>query len=537
MKRFISALCIASLLYPHSIGWAQTPTPTQTPDLRNFQDASLQDCNNVCNRIVGANGRELDVDDNGEWTDTDDQWCASRGISRGGHVAYSGPPTARSINQNCPFPVVNEGETCATLNDKMLRCEMRGSVTHNNCMVMRQSARAYDDQIAMVTLDSVAAGACTLSCVMTSIQNNSQWAYPCTIASTTNGIAQSIILTQINQNDAGMYAASIGSSLTGILGGAGMASTTALQQSAQTTTTTVSGNLPRAEFGANGGLNTGGPRFDAVTGDTVTVETTNTTDTTAEDAGTATACIMAGIFAGLAIARGANMGELDKSRKSACESITAQVAVDQNSIKRFLESGGESGGGRFGVTGGNGPVFEGRGNPFGTSTNVQSIDDALNNPLVSAAVDGGLLTRTGLGNSLKNRAPELAPGILDAARRGDNAGMLAAGLPKQAAAAAGVLANVGNRMNDKLKPGSMMAQVGSYSGGGGGARGPAAGGASPFAGLGAKNAGMGAGGPGAAMDFGGVAESTDIWHSNSSDNIFQIVSHRIHRVQRKQAFR
>lgn len=515
MKRFLSLVCISTLLFPHSIGWAAPapePTPTRRPDLRNFQDASLQECNNVCNRIVGSEGAIVDVTDNGAWGDDDDKWCADHGIGRGSFEAYSGAPSARSLAENCPFPVVNEGESCLGINDKMLRCEAHGSEIYNQCLAYKMGEKAGEQQGPLIAIDAVAAGVCGVACGMGAANQLGDWGTVCQITGTAAGAAQGIAALIISQNDFADAATGI-SMGAGVLGGATLLAKSVPQNNPSSATITTT----------------------AADGTSTSTNTHSQQDTS--DTETGMACGTAALFAASTIIRAANLGDIEKARGETCRNISAQVAVDQDRIKRFLDSGGRSGGGRFSMTAGGGSAtFQGGGNPFGTPTNVEAIENALNNPLVSAATDGGLLNRTGLGNNLKNRVPSLAPGILDAARRGDTAGMFAAALPKQAAALAGTLANVGGKVSQKMNSGNMLAQVGTYSGGGGG-RGPAASGANPFGSLGAKNAGAGAGGPGAAMDFGATAESTDIWHSNTDENLFQIVSGRIHRVQRKQAFR
>jgi hypothetical protein len=534
-SRIAAIVNIVALCVPQST-WAAppSPTPSQTPNMQHFQGEELTQCNNICDRIVGPQGRVLDVDDNGAWDQSDDQWCATHGISRGG-LEPNTRLSAVSNAQNCPY-YLEKGESCEGIQDKILRCEMLGSDIYARCLAYKQQAQSNEGQAVMIALDTAAAAVCTVACVAGATGSIGSWGLVCNVSGQVNGLAQMIAATQLEQNEV----ADAASSISGFGGmGLGMVGETALgvRHSRVQENASEKGNLYEQR---RGNMERGATREEALTSD----QESRLEEIEGQDGDdgieTGVSCGMAALFAATAITRGVNVGLVEESRKNICKDISARVAVSQDQALRRVGQGGGGSGGSFGFGGGGGlGSRSGNGNPFDAPVTVTSIEDALNNPRSSAATDGQLFNKTGLGNRIKDRVPAMAPGILAAASRGDHAGMFAAALPSQAAALAGPLSSVGSKLASKLggSNGGMLAGAGNYSGGGG--RGPASGGGfNPFGALGAKSGGAkGGDGVGQAMDFGAVAESTDIWHSNTDQNIFQIVSGRIDRVQRKQAFR
>lgn len=523
MKSFLSrvtavyaAFLLALPLNLQALAAPPSPTPTRTPSMEHFQDEKWQACNTVCDSIVGQDGRMIDINGDGNWDDVDHQWCARHGISRGGFPANTELSPASNA-QNCSYYLEHD-ETCEGVEEKVLRCDMYGSEIYNRCLAYKQGREVLEEQITMIALDTVAAGICTVACVVGVTGALQQWGTACQISGTAVGLAQGIATAFLTQNDYAT-AASVISAAGGTVGGMALVAKAIPDSPTRTSSATVTRETGGAE---------GGP----------TSETTVSQEN--DDGETALTCGMAALYAGTAILRAGNMASVEISRAQMCEDISVRVETAQRFFIRNMGGGGRRSGGSFGIAGGPGLGRQsGRSdNPFQNPVNVQSIEDALNNPRVSAATDAQLFNRTGLGNGIKNRVPALAPGILAAAARGDNAGMFAAALPKQAAAMAGPLASVGENLASKLKGSGapMLAHFGSYTGGGSGGRSPGSD-SNPFAAFGAKNTKGAGGGVGAAMDFGVAAESTDIWHSNTDLNIFQIVSGRIDRVQRKQAFR
>jgi|GEM_PF-3697587 len=259
------------------------------------------------------------------------------------------------------------------------------------------------------------------------------------------------------------------------------------------------------------------------------------------------ACRGAIIFGALAGIRAYSMSQSKKTSNKACEEVkklfSSALVADPNGFQDFnYTNGAPSGSGSNNSSasgnsgrgsGGSGANSGGTGGRSGRPTANQSFPDGFAEvpQEAMAAVDGQMLSRSGLDKILAAKAAEVdTDAMIAAAEAGDLAGYLSPGMGGSevgnaiASLSDVAFANPPNMMIDSPQStGTMYAQ----GGGSAPAAKPAAEAGGLFGGLG----GLFGGGKNAAQPDRQIAfdqnPETDIWHTHTDQNIFQIVSGRI----------
>ena len=535
MKHVPPLVWISLLLVPTTAGAEPSPRPTWTPPPADLSEGPAgRRCNEVCNEILamGEGGAFRWIGENqnengttvvgfisGAWDAEEDQYCARKGIQTHQDYPVTGAAQLTEAERRaqasdghtdgCSVTLAS-GESCDLAQKNAMKCNLRNSHVYQQCLALKTVDFSDKTQHFLLTMDIVVAAGCGTACALSATGvGAAAMTQVCSIGAMGAGAAEVVASLALQQSD-------LSRAVSGIGGVAGIA-----------------GGAAAMTFGGNTELNS------TTEGNQARIDNDN-----AEDA--KTTCTTAVIFAAMAAARGGALADMASTRKQACTMVEQQYAEDRQQsldLKKKAEGGAGPAGFLLGG-GGRNSADGGDSNDPTAPTTASDYESAMETGVRRlGATDAQLLNHSGLGRRLKDQFANLGPGILAGLKSGGMEGAMAAavpgGAPPQLAAA---LAGVGKDLASKAHfPGSMMPQGGvgpMMAGGSGGASRSAAsegGFSNPFASMGAKAGGMG-GKPGA-LDFAGAAESTDIWHANSDQNLFQIVSGRIERVQKKAEFR
>lgn len=280
-------------------------------------------------------------------------------------------------------------------------------------------------------------------------------------------------------------------------------------------------------------------------------------------------CVSAAIFAAMFGVRIANIKKFKNTGKKECESVQQLLANSGDPVNNMSNTNQYSSQGantNNSPSGNYGGSSGGQGNGSGTASTGDSYTDYLKN-LASAcassssspgciaggssnaATDAGILSKTNTAAPFLNSLPhEIANELLKNAVQSGAGPALANALPASfgnlGTALAGA-ADAGEKDADKIAKTLGMGDLlsvptnSSYSGGGGSSGRTGSGSntsENPFANLFGASAGGGFGSLGSGTgvaNFGSLAQDTDIWHSNSKDTLFQIISARVNKTSQR----
>jgi hypothetical protein len=544
-----------------------------------------QYCDSICPSIANSNGQLLNLSGQPGWTTADDQWCANHNSQTNPQIMASPAPLGATVpTQSCATSYYPGDTSCAQVTAGFNRCQYKNSQVESYCQAYESAKMAGAGEDMVFLLDVAAAGTCGAVCVMemTSIGAGQTVQKVCDGAAMGAGAAE--ILVTLTQQ-----ASTMGKIADAALGAAGIVEGIVGWKAASNNAGCASNGNPKSASGASGAgtgsgsltqqvnsldpaptLNTtpmqgiAPPNLGAPTAPVINVQPALPAGITApgskneykaptrlpsvdefvaslfiSNAEAAPqkgcekqACITAVTMAALAGIRKYNMGYGERTKQKSCASIWA-LQSSANAVAGGITAAG------FTATGGStagtsGSSIGSTGSSTGTTTaaGVNCVANggtvaSCSNGQVSAATDGGILGNSGLGAVAAPLAQQLASAL--PASSGDSGGPGGAmGAATSGDGAMGpALTKVAQTAFDNAKELGQVASMGYSSGGGGGAT------ASDSNGLANLFGNSGAAAPAAApmaVFRGDGEEGNDIWHSHTSNNIFQIISHRIGKV-------
>lgn len=540
-------------------------------------------CDNICNDLVSSSDGSWDVvtrggskgsikgipgQGGGGWDSADDNWCSfhKNGSSAGSAFDGKGPNDLVAA-PGCPYRVTNSdvaaagsaANACEYVSKGVKRCDLRGGQVEEQCLAYMSAGDGSKWQYILLALDLTAAGSCAMAC-FTNVASGGTTEAVCQYAGLAAGGTE-LIATLAMKNS------TVGTLINGVAAGAGAYSANALwtnngggvqnmgifqggapsaanpnlvdageiqsqidkSLAAQKVAANPAANTPATsvQFGQSSG---GGQITPANQQAQAPKTTSNQTAGAEKDRSSCYAAAAFGVLTGL---RGHSILGIKKTKDQACGQIQSlqgsqNVAINWNGIPGMAVAASQGGIGSGANQGG-----------LGTGGSIGKLPQGIAGvpPVALQAVDGNLLSKTGLDRALGSEASKLNPdAIMNTLSSGGAGGLMKSALGNAANTPAGdSLTRLAQTSQDSATvflgavPGATM------MGGGGGGAGPSGGGKEPgFAGALASLLG-GEGGDrspaGASMtNFGNPAGNTDIWHAGSTDNIFQIVTRRIERV-------
>ena len=545
--------------------------PWATPD--NYASAipggaAAWECKKGCAAWVNEDGTPIIPDA---------QTCANLGAAYDNTQAYDSATGATGAAAS-PTPMASMS---ATDSETYIACKMQNTQALQYCQAYSLGKKAAKSQPIVLTLDIAAAALCLTACMGVAMPGGGQVALAaCEVAGVAAAIGQTVAIVNLNKTF-GEYTngRKMESILTGLagaaaLGGAGAqiggafapgggtgndykSAGTGTQGSGYKTNVTETKTTEQYKL-ADGSISSE-CGVDAVScaklDDKVEqVDTGETDSANPEKKGEAQkmACVSAATFGAMAAIRGISWGIIEANKAKACKDAEnlinggATEGYDTESSSGLVSGGastwnstgsGSAGGG----TGGTTTTTDTTSETTDTTTTTDECTDGLtscdDSGQASAAIDGQLLTRSGLDKAAAQlMAGKDLSGLLRTARtQGTGAAIagLAQSLCAPASAAQQLAAIAGTIENNRAAFMGSVPQTSyaaSASGMGGGSRGGSGG----FGGL--FGGGGGVGGPnlsGMIAQFGGArdpASGTDIWHTGTDQNIFQIVSTKIQSV-------
>ncbi|MBC7690901.1 MAG: hypothetical protein H7222_03975 [Methylotenera sp.] len=472
-------LFIASLTAgPQNLAYSQTRDrstgPRSADNYSSIQAAAPEapSCENLCDKFVkNIEGNQVfygldGINHNNNWGPSDDKWCGQHGIA-----------TDSSVQPAVPYTATAEDiKDKVNYNRKMDQCGYHNSELALKCQAytLIQTARKFNTVLACI--DTAAAATCLTECAMdNSTLGTAALAHTVTSFCKVSGAAAGVLEVA---NLATMDEMSGGKRL-----------------------------LAGAAAAAGGAVAVGAV---AVNG-----------------AGALSPCISAVLFGVLAGVRFGNAND-NRAKDAACASI--QTLWSQSSSANPNGDAGHGNGGQFGGGNQTGLAAGSRNGGYSSSTGPGGSTAQYENGLrqALASTDGGALLNTPLGK----RAVELAPTVdSDKIMKDISSGLspgqavtnaLGAASPESAS----LLAKIDGATKEYM---SRHGVEGSSYAGGGGSGGSKAEGSSGFAGFERPSANASASGD---MNFktDRSIASTDIWHTGSKLNLFQIVSGKIEKV-------
>ena len=456
-------------------------------------------------------------------TPKDDQWCANHGFPTDNTVMPNATPTPVTTASTCNVPTIGN-ESCSQANLGIARCMFHGSQLESNCMALAATGDATTFDSIILTLDLAAAIACGIACFTGATPGWGQAAVEtCTAVGTVASVTE--LISTIAQDTSPVAGA-----IHGILAaGAG-----------------AFANI--GSVGLSNVVQAGGATQDAGDVGRLGSQGSQKGSTLKDQA----SCVSAVFFVVLSGIRMYDLVKFGDTYDSACNNISSLWsssaagnggggAGTSTSPGQYLfnpQTGGISQGapGSGGSNGGLASSTTATTTP-GTGSTVASCVASGNTGSgcsTSAATDSGVLSNSGLGQTVAPLASQLANnGALQSQGAGAamQSGMGSAGADLgDAGSALSHLAQAAQDNGAQLEKMLGGIGAGSYSGGGGGGGGAGKGGAdNPFAGLfggGAKDGGARA--P-SSEQFGKVAHM-DIWHTGTTQNIFEIISDKVAKV-------
>ncbi len=453
-----------------------------------------------------------------------------------------------TFTQGCSLPDQvlrsDTSKSCETANKMSKGCKFYNSTLLGQCEVAYRATASNGYQETLLTLDAATAGVCATAC----------WADKTGFGSSMHGACQVVGVAAGLFELAGSFAvageASSGHDGRGagfdVAGGIGGAAIAANGLANLGWDKSLIGEVTEGTFNGKAVKLDGGTWKEVGEGETLgkaVRDQEGAKDAAAENKKQKESCLTMGIALALGGIRLWSMLDASGTQKEAC--TQAQDLYSQ-AFAAAAASGGDSvinpnnplvvsssGGGLTGETA-SGAAMSVTGG-VGGDKSTPSVGDIMGGEGFAATAEGKLLGPSGLGNIVGPLASQTDRGAF---RKAISQGP--AGFTQAALGGVGVNAAQAQAANDIVKRAydkapQLASKIGGsmYAGGGGGSgsKVAASAGGSPFGGLfGAKS------GPGGtdAMSFGAVQRdpagriiSSDIWHTGTDKNLFQIVSERV----------
>ncbi len=587
LQKISSSLALLSFVSSCTIGFIPAPQvwalDNGTSGAGNVQTSALQadygscedQCKKVFDSLTYASGGSETWD--GSTTDfaVDAETCAAGCVTtdsanspNGAHCFEAPTFTAEKV---CSIPdqilghAKFKGLSCTQANKKIMGCKFYNSTLVQQCVVTQKAKKTWYWQEIIIGLDATTATVCAPACVSQTTPLAPASITACkgaSFAATGVEIIASLgamIWKGDGQGDKqgfrfagmGLGALGMGAAAVGV-GGAANASAPGLQKAADE-------SLARAREDLVGVIDDPenrdavhwlfeseeGKKYQAAKAEKEGVNKKVAEKQKEEDQ--TEACVTAAIALVLGGIRLASYLDAQGTEKEACEQVSSLYSA---AFAAAIASGGDSvinpnnslvvsssdgkltgstaSGAAMSVTGG-----------VGGDKSTPSVGDIMGGEGFAATAEGMLLGPSGLGNIVGPLASQIDRNAFRKAISRGPAGFTQAALGGVGlnAAQAQAANDIVKRANDKAP--QLASKIGGsmYAGGGGGSgsKVAASAGGSPFGGLfGAKS------GPGGtdAMSFGAVQRdpagriiSSDIWHTGTDKNLFQIVSERVRVVE------
>jgi hypothetical protein len=507
MKKFMSKRALSALgiftLFSNSLALADLASPVPSGVAPSGAPQSQQNayCQSVCGPLVNGSGQIKGLSGSTGWTLADDLFCANHGAQTNPNVAPSPVPNAPAAPAVSCSIALQPGDTdCATVQAEVAHCQWHNGQLEQQCMAYEAAGGGTTGEKVVLMLDIAAAGTCGAACATTALAANQPLEAACRITSTSASGAE-LLETLLTKSSAmsKVISASMGSL------GIGM-------------------NLMKAKGNF-------GDYFKGDNGATNGNITTNQNNKDAIKKDKKTACLTAIMMGAMAGARYGNIRSQESTQNQACSQVEA-LAGSSNTVGNggMLLPSDVTGGanGTSGTSGssaqvGSGLSCVGSGGSIGACTASSTVGS-----------DGAALQSSGLAPAIAPLAAQMAPSVLGGLSSGQGSAAQAVG-----GALGGTGGDIGSAVTTAAAAGQKHAEelnegVGGMSGGGGGGGGGASNDApNPMAALAemmGKKDGPNGGGT---QNFQGQPESTDIWHANSPDNLFQIISTKIGKVSKR----
>jgi hypothetical protein len=557
---FVSAVCVsllASTLFGVPGANAELAEPTAGSSSAPVATEE-QYCDSVCPSIANSNGQLLNLSGQPGWTTADDQWCANHNSQTNPQIMASPAPLGATVpTQSCATSYYPGDTSCAQVTAGFNRCQYKNSQVESYCRAYESAKMAGAGEDMVFLLDVAAAGTCGLVCAqeMTGIGGAASVTEQriCDGAATAAG-ATEILVTLTQQAsamgkiaDAALGAAGIVEGLKGFASqkssctktASGADATNQLKQLQNSVPQTVMPVTPVTEPDALTPLQSAPFQFKPGSKNEYISpqmeEFLSSLFVSKAEAGTSScskaACITAVTMAALAGIRDYNMGYGTRTKQKSCASIWALQSSANAVAGGITAAGFTATGGSTAGTSGSSIGSTGSSTGATTAAGLNCVANggtvaSCSNGQVSAATDGGILGNSGLGALAAPLAQQLASALPASGDSGGPSGAMGAATGGDGAMGP-ALTKVAQTAFDNAKELGQVASMGYSSGGGGGGT------ASDTNGLANLFANTGAAGPAAApmaVFRGDGEEGDDIWHSHTSNNIFQIISHRIGKV-------
>jgi hypothetical protein len=503
---FLFLLSISSSAYAVEASPTPSANPSALPSSGSPWSVEQPACNNICGPLVNKDGKIEGLSGSVGWTSVDDQWCANHGAQTNSAVSQSTnlvPVTAQA--SPCPIPMYQGDTSCYQTEGELAHCQYHNGQVEQQCQAYAAAEQTLSGQTAMIAMDSVVAATCATACV----SENFPGAQGVIIACRDGGMAANAaeIIVTLSQKSSAMAKAIQGAT-------AAMGIGTSLKAAAGfENDTTAAGGQDASYSGYFGGQKAnagpGGHNRDKA------------------------ACTNALMFGMMAGERYMSLRSAKSTEESACGQVlalaTTSSVVGSGIIlpPSMLGDGGSTG--SAGSTGST-STASGALNCIGSGG---AVSTCTGTSTTVAPSDASLLS-SGLGQQAAPAAAQLAPSIasgLDSGT-GSGAGAIGAAGGSGAGDAGNAVMTVASAAQENAADlrGEVEGTRLSASGGGGGGGGEEA---NPLAGLADLLKPQGGAAAGGGTTTFSAQQTTDIWHTNSTDNLFQIVSGRIGKTSTK----
>jgi hypothetical protein len=502
-------------------------------------------CDAICPTIANSNGQLFNTSGTIGWTTTDDQWCANHNSQTNPSVMASPAPLGATVpTGSCTIAYYPGDTSCAQVTAGFNLCQYHNSQVQTYCQAYESAKMAGEGEKMVLMLDIAATGVCAADCMATSALGGTG-SMACEASSTAAGAAEIVVtLTQQSSTmgkiaDLALGGAGVALGLRGLMDKSSINNSCKSPQAPQQlningsnplqlSAPPASVQLPQAPMP---NLPGGSSEYKFQSVDDFLASLFISNAEASMSSCKKNACITAVAMAALTGVRYYNMGYGARTKASSCNNIwnlqsSASAVAGGITAAGYTAAGGSiaaTSGSSTGTTGTTGTTNA----ATGTSCTAANISSSACGQ-VSAATDGGILANSGLGNAVAPLAQQLAnsglPSSLGSGGLGGGMGGAMSGAGDMGAA----LTKVAQTAADNGKELSQVASMGYSSGGGGG--GSTASDTNAFANLLGGSGGAGPIAAPMAVFKGDGEDSDDIWHSHSSNNIFQIVSHRIGKV-------
>lgn len=548
-KRGLSLILITLQLLPSPVALAVVNNQSNAlsvdanklkPQELSCEDGATPSVDEFCEKLI-----EEEAGDTGKWVKKkiDPQWCTDHGSPIDATIQASwlkdapeGQPKHQDATK-CNVPLLDSPTEvgCGEANKRLLQCKYRNSQVESQCMAYKALKGAADIEWVLLVLDLAATASCATACFTGGL------ATPiCEGAAMGAGAAEMVATFAMDQGPVGRMVNGIAAA-----GGLASASIGAAQGgfgAAKTVSETSDGFQRSADGGFTRSLDKGGGV--AEKGGDQAKELQGNLDKANEDQskkGKDAACVSAVCFAVLSGLRVYNIISQNNAKSDACDKVkklfSEAAVVDPTgqpdvNYGNYTPQNGTSAGG-LGGKGGSTATLGGAANSgmacIGAGGGLAACP-ATAKTEKSGATDAGVLSRSGLDKAVGPMAAQL-----DSLRPrvGEGAGSLM-GAAMGGGSGSGVLSTLAAEAQQHATDLGAQFAPSSYNGGGGGGGGGRGGGGDNGLGGLASLFGGGAQGPAAPRNmvaqYGKPGSPSDIWHTGTHLNLFEIVSGKMEKV-------